>query len=253
MKFKRDIFNKLNICGLFGIGLLVMCCNVSPSFAASSNGCDDDKNDRINPVLALCSSHTYNIGLDYNPTNDSDKQLMRDVVALKSTVMMQQMYKQYEFLDATLSRLKTQLERSILTSKLEAAGASSSSSATASSSNASSMPISGAENCRNAGTTSEVMNCLSRNLNRISAAINSSSLGEAKRQIGTDLTTLTMYNVLQSTDTAYEHVLTNCQDLTTNRQKLTTCVDYMRVCITRNIESLQNQNRNNSQQYRYFY
>ena len=81
----KNIFTKI-------FATLIAAVFVVPAFAASDNGCGDDENNRIVPVLALCSSHTYNIGLPYNPTTDSDKQLMRDVVAMKSTIMMQQMY-----------------------------------------------------------------------------------------------------------------------------------------------------------------
>lgn len=47
----------------------------------------------------------------------------REVVGLKTTVISQQMYKQYEYLSATLRRLKTQLEKATLTASLQAAGA----------------------------------------------------------------------------------------------------------------------------------
>ena len=48
---------------------------------------------------------------------------MKEVIGLKTTVISQQMYKQYEYLNATLRRLKTQLEKATLTATLEAAGA----------------------------------------------------------------------------------------------------------------------------------
>ena len=48
---------------------------------------------------------------------------MKEIIALKTTVISQQMYKQYEYLSATLRRLKTQLEKATLTATLQAAGA----------------------------------------------------------------------------------------------------------------------------------
>lgn len=48
---------------------------------------------------------------------------MHEIIAMKTTVISQQMYKQYEYLSATLRRLKTQLEKATLTAKLQAAGA----------------------------------------------------------------------------------------------------------------------------------
>jgi len=88
-----------------------------------TNGCDNDDNERINPVLALCSVHAYNIGAEKNPDNAALRQEMNEVVALKTTVMTQQMKKQYDYLDVTIKRFKTQLEKAVLVSKLQAAGA----------------------------------------------------------------------------------------------------------------------------------
>ena len=252
MKKKNKYFIKLKTAIIFAVATLF----VVPVVYAADNGCSDDDNNRIAPVLALCSSHTYNIGLAENPTSDSDKQLMRDVVALKTTVMMQQMYKQYSFLEATLNRMKTQLRREILTTNFEAAGASSGSSSGASSSVGGNNGVSGAENCRTAGSTSDVMSCLSRNVDRIATAISNSDIGAARRQIDTDLQTLKLYDSLEkgaddpTTETPDESMsqplstaYTQCNSANTNRQKMLECVDYIRVCITRNIEYLQNQNR----------
>lgn len=253
MKSKRGILTVI----LFGTAILS-----NDVFAASSNGCDNADNNYITPELALCSTHAYNIGWVTNPNSASAKQTMRDVVALKSTVMMQQMYKQYQYLDATLSRLKTQLEREILTSQLEVAGASSSDTGSSYGSSINgNNGVAGAENCMTAGLTDDVMNCLARNLERITNAINSSDIGAAKRQIETDLTALQMYDKLdKSSCTVTENnqqvtktmsaslcqTTQKCQTAfqTNNRQTMTECVNLMRVCITQNIETLQNQNRN---------
>jgi len=146
---------------------------VVPAFAAS-DGCDDEKNDRIVAELALCSTHVYNIGDVSNPTNESDKQLMRDVVALKTTVMTQQMKKQYDYLDATLRRFNTQLEKAVLTTKLQAAGAGSSNDGSSSGrrgmgniSGDQNNYLAGTQNCNNMSTTAEVYTCLRSNYNLI--------------------------------------------------------------------------------------
>ena len=130
MEFKNRFLKIVTKSGVSFAAISFGCLLPYMSLAASSNGCDDlDKNDSINPEIALCSTHVYNIKAVTNPdSNTAKSQLMKDVVALKSTIIMQQMYKQYEYLEATISRLKTQLRREILTSKLETAGASSSSS-----------------------------------------------------------------------------------------------------------------------------
>lgn len=248
-------------CGILTVILFGTAILSNDVFAASSNGCDNADNNYITPELALCSTHVYNIGETTNRDSASAKQTMRDVVALKSTIMMQQMYKQYQYLDATLSRLKTQLEREILTSQLEVAGASSSDSGSSYGSITGNNGVAGAENCMTAGLTDDVMNCLARNLERITNAINSSDIGAAKRQIETDLTALQMYDKLdKSSCTVTENnkqvtktmsaslcqTTQKCQTAfqTNNRQTMTVCVNLMRVCITQNIETLQNQNRN---------
>ena len=227
---------------LFTTVLVLGCGATFMARAADDYGCNDPNNDRITPMLALCSTHAYNIGFLENPSTAADQQAMRDVVALKTTVITQQMYKQYEYLDATIRRLKTQLEREILTTKLESAGASSGrSSGTSISGN---NGVAGAENCRN-GTTSDVMNCLSRNLDRTVAAINSSDLGAAKRQIETDLQTLHLYDRTQNVSQC-QNLDTYCTNLNNNRNDLNNCTDYMRVCITRNLEALQERTYNTS-------
>lgn len=248
-------------CGILTVILFGTAILSNDVFAASSNGCDNADNNYITPELALCSTHVYNIGETTNRDSASAKQAMRDVVALKSTIMMQQMYKQYQYLDATLSRLKTQLEREILTSQLEVAGASSSDSGSSYGSITGNNGVAGAENCMTAGLTDDVMNCLARNLERITNAINRSDIGAAKRQIETDLTALQMYDKLdKSSCTVTENnkqvtktmsaslcqTTQKCQTAfqTNNRQTMTECVNLMRVCITQNIETLQNQNRN---------
>lgn len=227
---------------LFTTVLVLGCGATFMARAADDYGCNDPNNDRITPMLALCSTHAYNIGFLENPSTAANQQAMRDVVALKTTVITQQMYKQYEYLDATIRRLKTQLEREILTTKLESAGASSGrSSGTSIGGN---NGVAGAENCRN-GTTSDVMNCLSRNLDRTVAAINSSDLGAAKRQIETDLQTLHLYDRTQNVSQC-QNLDTYCTNLNNNRNDLNNCTDYMRVCITRNLEALQERTYNTS-------
>ena len=92
---------------------------------ANAVACDwDNMNESlwIHPNFALCSVHAYNIGLDRNPTDAGDIELMNEVVRLKATVIAQQMRQQYDFLEATIRRLETQLQRGVLTARLEAAG-----------------------------------------------------------------------------------------------------------------------------------
>ncbi len=98
----------------------------------------------------------------------------KEIIALKTTVVSQQMYKQYEYLNATLRRLKTQLEKATLTATLQAAGAKSeggsSSGGLLGGSKADSdkeIILAGAENCWNAGSSSAAYSCIQNNLNLI--------------------------------------------------------------------------------------
>ena len=142
----------------------------SASGATPNYGCDDDNNMFINPEIAMCSTHVYNVGGAKNTDNADERQLMQEVVALKATVITQQMKQQYDYLETTIKRLKTQLEKAVLTTKLQAAGAASddvSSSGAASSGTGRNMYIAGVDNCQNKFSNSDVLTCLQTNYNVI--------------------------------------------------------------------------------------
>lgn len=247
---------------LFTTVLVLGCGATFMARAADDYGCNDPNNDRITPMLALCSTHAYNIGFLENPSTAADQQAMRDVVALKTTVITQQMYKQYEYLDATIRRLKTQLEREILTTKLEAAGATPASSSTSgSAANASDMNIylAGTTNCNNMATTAEVYTCLRNNYNLI---YNMSNGGtnltiELRRQLAND------YNVMKQnaggvSGMSVQAVTVNGNNLDctaynnlNNRDKFQACLNALNTGI-RNATNLlqQQQQRTNTQQSR---
>lgn len=236
------------LCGAAVVALLVV-----PAFAVG-NGCDDDRNDRINPELALCSTHVYNIGEDKNQTSESQKQLMRNVVALKTTVMTQQMYKQYEYLDATLKRFKTQLEKAVLTTKLMAAGADTSSAGGSSYSGVStgsgsssfrssdrSIFIAGVSNCNNELTNQKVFECLQNNLNTI---YNTSNNGqninaELRKQMAND------YGVAARACTSCTSKKAECEDASkmSQRKQFQDCLDSLRGIIRTGYEATQVQQR----------
>jgi len=155
---------------------------------AADNGCGEDNNEFINQAVALCTTHAYNIGETYNP---ADKQEMNDIIALKTTIMTQQMKKQYDFLDVTVKRLKTQLQKSILTAKVQAAGGNAtdnSSGSSSSKSNDKNIILAGTENCNNKATTAEVFSCLRSNYNLIYNMSNGGQTNnsDAKKQLASD-------------------------------------------------------------------
>ncbi len=246
MKKKNKYFIKLKTAIISAVAMLF----IVPAVYAADNGCSDDDNNRIAPVLALCSSHTYNIGLAENPTSDSDKQLMRDVVALKTTVMMQQMYKQYSFLEATLNRMKTQLRREILTTNFEAAGASSSDSSGSASSMSTdrNVVLIGAENCLLKTSTSAGLACIQSNIRIVLQAVSAGNIGEAYRQLQKDLSFAESFGVtgVKSEKGVYT-APANCVDLKASRDKVNNCAYALNIAVMTKIEEQQNQQRNNQQ------
>lgn len=195
MKKLKNIFYSLLVA-------LVVCV---PAYA--DNGCENDDNDAIVAELALCSTHAYNIGETKNPSG-ADKELMRDVIAMKTTLITQQMYRQYEQMESMLRRLKTQLEKAVLTTGLEAKGASSSSSSSSSSfkSDDRNIHMAGVKNCLNYYQDSELLKCYADNLNMI---INMSGNGnnvssELKKQLVQDFCNLGEQHIGDDKDTCYK-------------------------------------------------
>lgn len=169
-------------------GVLVALVCVVPAMA--DNGCENDDNDAIVAELALCSTHVYNIGKTENQTG-ADKELMRDVIAMKTTLITQQMYKQYEQMESMLRRLKTQLEKAVLTTGLKAKGASDSGGTSDSDSfksNDRNIHLYGAKNCNEELLPADVLKCLNNNMNLIANATgNASEVGsEVAKQLAND-------------------------------------------------------------------
>ena len=243
MKSLKNIFYSLLVA-------LVVCV---PAYA--DNGCENDDNDAIVAELALCSTHAYNIGKTENPTG-ADKELMRDVIAMKTTLITQQMYRQYEQMESMLRRLKTQLEKAVLTTGLEAKGASSSGSSSSGSSSFKSddrnIHMAGVKNCLNYYQDSEILKCYEDNLNII---VNMSGNGdnvnsELKKQLVQDFCKLASQRINGSDNCAddkkdfeaYCRVSGAEKPQTLDKRNFQAMIDSMRSC-------LQNQYRayNNSQ------
>lgn len=221
---------------------------ILPAFAAS-DGCDDEKNDRIVAELALCSTHAYNIGSTKNPDDEADKQLMRDTIALKTTVMTQQMKKQYDYLDATLRRFKTQLEKAVLTTKLKAAGASDEEEHTSSSGGAfkssdRNIVLSGAENCMLKTSTQTGLECIQNNIRLVLNAVSSNQIGEAKRQLEKDLVFAVSFGAAE-TDTKTEKISkpAQCVNLTAKRDTVNNCAYALNIAVIQRTEALNNKNK----------
>ena len=243
MKRLKNIFYSLLVA-------LVVCV---PAYA--DNGCENDDNDAIVAELALCSTHAYNIGATENP-NGADKELMRDVIAMKTTLITQQMYRQYEQMESMLRRLKTQLEKAVLTTGLEAKGASPSGSSLPGGSSFKSddrnIHMAGVKNCLNYYQDSEILKCYEDNLNMI---VNMSGNGdnvssELKKQLVQDFCKLASQRINGSDNCAddkkdfeaYCRVSGAEKPQTLDKRNFQAMIESMRSC-------LQNQYRayNNSQ------
>ncbi|MCQ2581481.1 MAG: hypothetical protein MJ170_00670 [Alphaproteobacteria bacterium] len=146
------------------------------------------------PALALCSTHVYNIGQTTNGIDSSQRADMSEVIALKTTVITQQLYKQYEYLESIVKRLKTQLKKAVLTTKAEvASGVSSSSSSQSSSGSASNIDrrngifLSDARNCGEEIGVTDIIACLRSNYNIMNSKYKDSSMSsDLKKQLKTD-------------------------------------------------------------------
>ena len=175
--------------------LLLVVAFIAPVFAADVGGCDDDNNDMINPALALCSTHVYNIGQDTNPANESERDLMEEVIAMKTTVIAQQMYKQYSQMDTMLQRLRTQLEKAVLINKLKAAsgdadagdGEGEDGGSSSFKSKDKNIVLAGAQNCNKVTGDNELLSCLRHNLGYVEDAIREGKKSDARKQLEVDL------------------------------------------------------------------
>lgn len=221
-------------------GVLVALVCVVP--AVADNGCENDDNDAIVAELALCSTHVYNIGKTENKTG-ADKELMHDVIAMKTTLITQQMYKQYEQMESMLRRLKTQLEKTVLTTGLKAKGASDSGGTSDSDSfksNDRNIHMYGARNCNEELLPTDVLKCLNENMNRIANATgNASEVNlEVAKQLANDFTLL---DSTSPTGEGFDCTTTsdaesggrNCTKYKEIRKKkvFQSCFDNMRSCL----------------------
>lgn len=150
---------------------LVVCI---PFSGRADDSCADESNDAIAPEFALCSVHVYNIGETKNPGAEN-RALMKDIIAMKTTVVTQQMYKQYEQMESMLRRFKTQLEKAVTMSKFEMAGADSEKSSSSSgsyASNNSRIHIAGAQDCSRIYNDADTLKCYQTNIDNIERTSN---------------------------------------------------------------------------------
>lgn len=103
-----------------------MCCKRPGGENGDGNcdkSCDEDEEDvaYVSPIYALCSVHAYNAGETENPDKTDKQEEIKRIVGLKSTVISQQMYKQYTMVESMIKRLKVMLEKATLKASLQVA------------------------------------------------------------------------------------------------------------------------------------
>ena len=82
---------------------------------------------RVNSDFALCDTHAWNAGIEDNDIKTSEeREKMNEIIALKTTVIAQQMYKQYATLEQMIKQLKVMLEKEVLKASVQVAGGTSS-------------------------------------------------------------------------------------------------------------------------------
>ncbi|MFQ6703753.1 MAG: hypothetical protein ACLRFP_01550 [Alphaproteobacteria bacterium] len=197
---------------------------------------DTDDCPYINPIFAICDTHPFNSGNDVDflqdesstsTTDKTDAQAdMNRIIGLKVTVVSQQMYKQYEYLNATLRRLKTQLQKAVLTSNLEAAGAKSESGSSSGllgggKDTDKTIHLAGAENCSNKTSSESAYNCLQTNISLIISSA-PSNRQKACKQLQSTIKSAQTWNLKLDSNSGCDADKLSCrtEDIVSCAQKL---------------------------------
>ena len=161
----------------------------------------------INATYAICDAHKHN-------ANDiSDANEIKEILGLKTTVLSQQLYKQYQYLDATIRRLEIQLKKAMVSVNLDVAAGTDGSSSGGKNSNAQ------FDNC-SGKSREETLYCLRSNYSKLDAEVNAKKCKAVKEQIAKDLNAANTYTKNKNGQTGDEK---NCYD----KKTITDC----RVCL----------------------
>lgn len=185
----------------------------------------------FNPAFGLCSTHSHNIGamddktnLPVNPTKSEETAQMNDVIALKSTVIAQQLKEQYDALNAVIKRFKTQLEKAVLTSKIEVLTGNTASGNSGGGASASGSynnnGLANAEDCYAVTDQANVYDCFTRNLAKISQAVDNDLTG-ARKQLKNDIDIMIAYGI--NSDSG------KCDNSLSSKNNIKTCVQNLQV------------------------
>ena len=128
----------------------------------------------ISSVYAICDAHKYNAG------DISDANEIKEILGLKTTVLSQQLYKQYQYLDATIRRLEIQLKKAMVSVNLDVAAGTDSSSSSSKTSNTQ------FKDCAGKGMDERIF-CFRQNYELLSSEINNKKCKSVKKQLVADL------------------------------------------------------------------
>ncbi len=134
----------------------------------------------ISSVYAICDAHKH------NANDSSDANEIKEILGLKTTVLSQQLYKQYQYLDATIRRLEIQLKKAMVGVNLDVAAGTDSSSSSSKTSNTQ------FDNCVGK-SREETLYCLRSNYSKLDAEVNAKRCKAVKEQIAKDLNTANAY------------------------------------------------------------
>lgn len=202
---------------------------VAPVAGFAGFAAEDIECGYFNPAFGLCSVHSHNVkyvdnatGMPTNPTKSEDVALMNEVIALKSTVIAQQLKEQYDQLNAIIKRFKTQLEKAVLTSKLEVAtgNAASGNSGGGASGSYNNNGLANAEDCYAVTDQANVYDCFTRNLAKISGAVDNDLTG-ARKQLKNDIDIMIAYGI--NSDSG------KCDNSLSSKNNIKTCVQNLQV------------------------
>ena len=212
----------------------------------------------FSPALALCSVHAYNVGDAQNPTDVGRASEIEEVIGMKTTVMVQQLKQQYDELNAVIKRFKTQLNKAVLTSKIEVLTGNTSSSSNSSSGGSSSnntVSISGASDCSTYSGTANIAQCLQPNIQLIINTANSGKITDARNQLIKDMNTAITWRLCTNNTNIDKNSQLCCnainqKDITQaiksmNAASLISCANEFRAAIVIKMEENNNKNRNN--------
>ncbi len=219
-------------------------------FTRLSNDIDDDTGmcpEFINSDFALCTTHAYNSGLDENSDDQNEMQENKEIIALKATLMTQEMNKQFNFLESTMGRFKTQLEKAILTAQMEAAGA-----ADEESSGGYSSTLTGIMECGRRILVEDKTDCLMNNYEAVGYATNygEKTSTAAKKQLATDYeTAFSLADSLKIVDEKAENkqcISSSGMSTTKKFQECLTIFGTLLGTIKNNLTSQANKNNSNA-------